>query len=72
MREAKGTKDAAEAVKWYRKAAEQGHALAQTNLGFMYEKGDGVPKDAAEAVKWYRKATEQGLLSRRIILDSGI
>ena len=25
-----------EAVKWYTKAAEQGHAAAQTNLGLMY------------------------------------
>jgi len=27
--------DAAEAVRWYRKAAEQGHAGGQCNLGFM-------------------------------------
>ena len=43
-----------------RKAAEQGDADAQYNLGFMYATGDGVIKDAAEAVKWYRKAAEQG------------
>ena len=29
----------AEAVKWYRKAAEQGLADAQHNLGMMYDKG---------------------------------
>jgi TPR repeat protein len=29
--------DDAEAVKWYRKAAEQGHAEAQVNPGVMYE-----------------------------------
>ena len=33
----------AEAVKWYRLAAEQGGARAQSNLGFMYETGRGVP-----------------------------
>ena len=53
--------DYAEAVKWYRKAAEQGDATAQSNLGVMYEKGQGVPQDYAEAVKWWRKAAaEQG------------
>ena len=52
-------KDAAEAVKWYRKAAEQGNAAAQSNLGLCYYEGEGVAKDAAEAVKWYRKAAEQ-------------
>ena len=29
-------KDDAEAVKWYKKAVEQGHAGAQRNLGVMY------------------------------------
>ena len=50
----------AEAVKWYRLAAEQGHADAQFNLGNMYARGDGVPENDAEAVKWYRLAAEQG------------
>ena len=32
----------AEAVRWYRKAARQGYANAQTNLGVMYDRGRGV------------------------------
>ena len=48
--------DAAEAVRWYRLAAEQGDATAQFNLGNMYRTGRGVPQDAAEAVRWYRRA----------------
>ena len=52
--------DYAEAMKWYRLAAEQGHAKAQHNLGIMYDNGNGVPQDYAEAVKWYRPAAEQG------------
>ena len=44
----------------YRLAAEQGNAGAQSNLGVMYGKGEGVLKDEAEAVRWYRKAAEQG------------
>ena len=49
-----------EAVKCFRKAAEQGNATAQFNLGYCYEKGQGVAKDETEAVKWYREAAEQG------------
>ena len=48
-------------MEWYRKAAEQGLARAQCNLGFCYENGTGVPQDYAKAVEWYRKAAEQGL-----------
>ena len=49
-----------EAVKCYRKAAEQGIADAQYNLGICYYNGVGVGKDDYEAVKWFRKAAEQG------------
>ena len=60
--------DYAEAVKWYRKAAEQGLAEAQINLGYCYENGQGVPQDCTEAVKWYRKAAEHGLAEAQINL----
>lgn len=33
---------------------------AGTNLGAMYEYGEGVKKDLGEAAKWYRKAADQG------------
>ena len=52
--------DDAEAVRWYRMAAEQGHASAQLNLGYMYANGEGVLKDDAAAVRWFRMAAEQG------------
>ncbi len=52
--------DHKEAVKWYRKAAEQGYALAQVKLGGMYGSGRGVPQDHKEAIKWCRKAAMQG------------
>jgi TPR repeat protein len=48
--------DQLEAVKWYAKAAEQGDAKAQFDLGRMYDNGEGVEQDKAEAVKWYAKA----------------
>ena len=53
------TRDAADAVKWYRKA-EQGDRDAQFALGECYANGKGVEKDTAEAVKWYWKAASQG------------
>ena len=49
-----------EAVKWYQKAADQGDAVAQSFLGFMYEDGQGMPKNLSEAKKWYQKAADQG------------
>ena len=38
-------KDLVEAVKWFRKAAEQNNAGAQDNLGSRYANGQGVEKD---------------------------
>ena len=52
--------DYAEAVKWYRKAAEGGYVHAQCNLGYMYENGYGIEQDKSKAVEWYRKSAEQG------------
>ena len=51
--------DNAEAVRWYRKAADQGNANAQFSLGVKYDNGQGVPQDYAEAIRWYRKAADQ-------------
>ena len=48
------------AVAWYRKAADQGHASAQSNLGVMYEHGRACLRTDAEAVEWYHKAHAQG------------
>ena len=50
----------AEAAKWFRKAAEQGHAEAQYNLGYCYYNGYGVERSYEEAAECYRKAAEQG------------
>ena len=44
--------DYVEAVKWFSRAAEQGHVNAQFNLGVAYAEGRGVPQDEVEAVKW--------------------
>jgi S1-C subfamily serine protease len=55
-------KDLVEAVKWFRKAAEQNIVEAQFNLALNYQNGQGVEKDSIEAVKWYRKAAEQNFV----------
>ena len=47
-------------VESLRKAAEQGDAAAQSNLGCCYSDGRGVEQDYEEAAKWFRKAAEQG------------
>ena len=54
------TKDYKKAVEWYTKAAEQGNAQGQFNLGYMYRNGKGVTKDDKKAVEWYTKSAEQG------------
>ena len=48
------------AVYWYRRAAEQGNAEAQFNLGAMYLQGQGVPQDDNMAIQWAIRAVEQG------------
>jgi len=53
-------RDYAQALVWYRKAADQGSADGQFNLGLMYAQGQGVHRDDAEAARWYRMAAEQG------------
>jgi len=50
----------AQAVAWFRKAAKQGDAGAQNNLGTMYRDGRGVSQDYAQAVAWFGKAAKQG------------
>jgi TPR repeat protein len=48
--------------------ANEGDALAQYNLGFMYEEGYGVTKTPGKAVYWYTKAAEQNDISAQLNL----
>jgi len=47
-------------VRWVRRAAEQGLAEAQYNLGVRYAAGHVLPQDNDKAVRWYRRAAAQG------------
>ena len=48
--------DSHESVKWYRRAAQQGHAGAQIRLGISLANGCGVDQDLVEALKWIELA----------------
>ncbi|MDP3464740.1 MAG: tetratricopeptide repeat protein [Sulfuricurvum sp.] len=52
--------DFATAHRLWLKAAEQGDARAQNNLGLMYKYGDGALQDYAKAMSWCRKSAKQG------------
>lgn len=49
-----------EAHKWFAAAAVQNLAVAQYNLGLMYELGLGVEKNEARALGWYNLAAKSG------------
>ena len=57
------TKETTEAIKWFRKAADQGYPFAEARLGMVYATGSGVDsglkQDIPEGLKWLRKAAEQ-------------
>jgi TPR repeat protein len=52
--------DCSEAVKWFKKAAEQGDPNAQGILGIMYKKGAGAPRNDEQAYFWLTLAGNVG------------
>ena len=48
------------AIEWFTRAAEQGHAGGQHDLGVMYSKGQGVAQNYEMALEWFTKSAEQG------------
>jgi uncharacterized protein len=53
--------DLAQAVNWYRRAAESGHYPSQARLGYCYAKGLGVANDPVEAFVWLSLASRHGV-----------
>ena len=56
------------AFEWYSKAANQGNAQAQYNLGSLYHNGQGVEKNDKRAFEWYRKAANSGHSQAKLVL----
>lgn len=48
-----------QAFQWFLKAAEQGHAKAQLEVGYSYGVGRGTSKDRYKAFSWYQKSANQ-------------
>jgi uncharacterized protein len=61
-----------EAVKWYLRAAEKGHAGAMTNLARMFSLGYGAKKNCAAARIWLNKAASAGNEAAVDNLRSGV
>lgn len=53
----------AKAFEWNTKAAGQGHAQAQHNLGVMYRQGKGVSQDKSTAKRYFGQACDNGYQS---------
>jgi len=61
------------AMRWFRKAADQGMAEAQFCVGMMYQgddwhSGQGVDEDYKTAMRWFRKAAEQCMPESQLIM----
>jgi len=53
-------KNHTEAVKWFKKAAEQGDGEAENCLALCYDNGEGVEKDSYKAFELYKRSAEHG------------
>ncbi len=60
--------DYATALREFHPLAEQGDAISQYNLGYIYDKGHGVPQNYSEAVKWFTLSAEQGYTGSQVKL----
>lgn len=57
-------------ARWFSQAARGGNALAEFNLGVLYDKGLGVDRNESQAARWYRKAAQQGFADAQYNLAS--
>jgi TPR repeat protein len=72
---AAGPADLPQAISWYKRAAQDGHAEAQFNLAFMLLNGEGCTADKAAAIRWLQAAAaqkhEQSIRLLREMQDAG-
>jgi TPR repeat protein len=59
-------------MSWFRKAAEQGEAKAQFNVGIMYAHGQGVPRDDVQALKWLDLASSHSGASEKATRERAV
>jgi len=68
--------DPQQGVDMIRSLAEQGHPIAQYNLGMILQEGKVAPRAGAQGVEWLRKAADQGLadaqLAMGLAFNSGV
>ena len=57
-----------EKVRWFHLAADQGHAIAQYELGVMSATSRGVSQSDSEAVRWWHLSADQGNANAQINL----
>ena len=60
------------AAKLYRAAAARGSAVAEYNLGVIYEGGLGVSADRTRAEAWYRRAIDSRDPAMRTLASTGL
>jgi TPR repeat protein len=66
------TADYAQALTWYRKAADSGYPPAEFALGRMTEAGHGVVRDEKAATDWYRRAAEHAMAEAQVQLAGNL
>ncbi len=52
--------DLKQAFKYILASAEMGHLDAQSDIGIMYDSGDGVEKNPNKALEWFKKGAANG------------
>ena len=61
-------KDKRSAIRWYKKAAELGHADAQNFLGESYRDGRSTKQNYEKAVHFFKHAAKQGQIDAQLSL----
>jgi len=59
-RECEAQSNNTNAVRWYRRAAKQGHEIAMNNLACCYNTGEGVKTSSNKALKWFKRSATSG------------
>ena len=58
----------AETIEDIKQWAEEGEAYSQFVLGFLFFKGEFIPKDDEKALKWLKSSSDQGILEAKLYL----